>query len=180
VVARDLLGCRLVSNAGGEAVEMTITEVEAYLGPRDRACHTWGGRRTPRVESMYGEAGHAYVYLIYGLHRCLNVVTVGGGAGEAVLIRGGVVERGHEVVRDRRGGVADEVPTDGPGKLGQAVGLTLDHDGVDLTRTGSVLWIGGGERPRVQSVQQTRRIGIPNTGEAAGWRLRWAVVNSPR
>ena len=61
---------------------MRITEVEAYLGPDDRACHTYGGRRTARrVESMWGEAGHAYVYLIYGLHHCLNLVTVGPGWG---------------------------------------------------------------------------------------------------
>ena len=81
-VSRDLLGLLLVRRAPAGLVAVRINEVEAYLGPTDRACHTWNGRRTERVRSMWGEAGRAYVYLIYGLHHCLNVVTVGSGAGQ--------------------------------------------------------------------------------------------------
>ena len=86
-VARDLLGRYLVRHHRGRRLVLRIVETEAYLGPRDRASHAWGGRRTARTESLYLPPGHAYVYLIYGLHHCLNAVVTG--AGEAVLVRAG-------------------------------------------------------------------------------------------
>jgi DNA-3-methyladenine glycosylase len=177
-VARDLVGRVLVSRVEGQDVRGRISEVEAYLGPRDRACHTWHGRRTARVESMYGDAGRAYVYLIYGLHRCLNVVTVGGGAGEAVLIRGIRIECGLETARQRRG--RSETPdrlADGPGKLTQALDVGLEHDGLDLTHHCGPLWIAAEQRLLRGAVQQTPRIGIPNAGRALHWKLRWVDVS---
>ena len=93
-VARGLLGKLVVSCDGEGTVVLRLTEVEAYLGTEDPACHTYGGRRTRRTETMWGEAGHAYVYLVYGLHCCLNVVTVAPGQPEAVLIRGGTIYDG--------------------------------------------------------------------------------------
>ncbi|HSB62856.1 MAG TPA: DNA-3-methyladenine glycosylase [Thermoanaerobaculia bacterium] len=93
VVARDLLGCRLVRRfPGGEKRAVVIVETEAYLGEKDRAAHTWNGRRTPRVAPMWGPGGHAYVYFVYGMHFCLNVVTGREGVPEAVLLRAGVPE----------------------------------------------------------------------------------------
>jgi len=87
-VARDLLGCRLVRRfPGGRERSVVIVETEAYLGVVDRAAHTWNGRKTPRVLPMWGPGGHAYVYFVYGMHHCLNVVTKGAGEPEAVLIR---------------------------------------------------------------------------------------------
>ena len=92
-VARALLGCRLTRFLpDGTARSVILVETEAYLGVKDRAAHTWGGRRTPRVEPMWGPAGHAYVYFVYGMHFCLNVVTQKEGVPEAVLLRAAVPE----------------------------------------------------------------------------------------
>jgi len=88
-VAVDLLGRLLVRREGRRRRVVRIVEVEAYLGIEDRAAHTFGGRRTPRVEPMWGEGGHAYVFLVYGMHCCLNVVTREAGTPEAILIRAG-------------------------------------------------------------------------------------------
>jgi len=93
IVARDLLGCRLVRRfPDGSTRSVVIVETEAYLGVRDRAAHTWNGRRTARVAPMWGAGGHAYVYFVYGMHHCLNVVTRREGEPEAILLRAGVPE----------------------------------------------------------------------------------------
>ena len=92
-VARALLGCRLTRRLpDGSARSVILVETEAYLGVKDRAAHTWNGRRTPRVEPMWGEGGHAYVYFVYGMHFCMNVVTQRAGEPEAVLLRAAVSE----------------------------------------------------------------------------------------
>jgi DNA-3-methyladenine glycosylase len=173
-VARDLLG-KLLVRVGVEGVAaVRLTEVEAYLGVDDAACHTFGGRRTARTETMWGEAGHAYVYLVYGMHHCLNVVTVGPGHPEAVLIRGGVPVVGLELIRRRRGPrVARLSLTDGPGKLCQALALTREHDGVDLCGSSSILKIcDDGVRVGDENVERTPRVGVDYAGEAASWPLR--------
>ncbi len=87
VVAKDLLGCYIVRKIGRKIERYRITEVEAYIGPHDLACHSSKGR-TKRTEVMYGEAGHFYVYFIYGMHWLLNVVTEKKGFPSAILIRG--------------------------------------------------------------------------------------------
>ncbi len=173
-VARDLLGKVLVREGEDGAVAVRLAEVEAYLGVDDPACHTFGGRRTPRTETMWGEARHAYVYLVYGMHHCLNVVTVGPGRPEAVLIRGGVAVAGLGLIRRRRGmTVARRSLTDGPGKLCQALALTREDDGVDLCDPSSTLRIcDDGFRVEEGCVQRTPRVGVAYAGEAASWPLR--------
>ncbi len=133
-------------------------------------------RRTRRVRSMWGEAGHAYVYLIYGLHHCLNLVTVGPGVGEAVLLRGGTTVYGLELVRRRRGLVADRNLTNGPGKLCQALGVDRKLDGADVCRTTNGLWIADdGTTISENACQRTPRIGVEAAGDAALWPLRFIV-----
>jgi DNA-3-methyladenine glycosylase len=180
VVARELLGKLLVRTDSEGEVVVRLTEVEAYLGIDDPACHTYGGRRTPRTETMWGEAGHAYVYLVYGLHSCLNVVTVGPGQPEAVLIRGGVVEKGLDLVRSRRGPrVGERSLTDGPGKLCQALAISRLDDGTDLCEPDSALRIcDDGFRISEDRVRRLPRIGVDYAGEAASWPLRLAYVHS--
>ena len=180
-VARDLLGKLLVRRSGEGAVAVRLLEVEAYLGPTDPACHTFGDRRTPRVAAMWGEAGHAYVYLIYGVHHCLNLVTVGGGAGEAVLLRGGAVLLGHDLARRRRGpGVAERSVADGPGKLGQALAISLRDDGLDVCDPGSGLWLcDDGVRVGARSLRRGPRVGVRSAGEAASWPLRFLATAAP-
>ena len=175
VVARDLLGKILVRVHPDGLTAVRLTEVEAYLGVGDPACHTFGGRRTRRTETMWGEAGHAYVYLVYGMHSCLNVVTVGRSQAQAVLVRGGVAVEGSELIRERRGlKVAQRFLTDGPGKLCQALGVTRDHDGIDLCDPSSVLRIcDDGLRVGEEAVLRLPRVGVDYAGEAAGWPLRF-------
>jgi DNA-3-methyladenine glycosylase len=179
-VARDLLDMLLVRRNREGTVAVRLVEVEAYLGPTDPACHTFGGRRTPRVAMMWGDAGHAYVYLIYGVHHCLNVVTVGGGAGEAVLVRGGAVVHGHELARRRRGStVAERSLADGPGKLCQALSISRRDDGLDVCDPRRGLWLcDDGLRPAPGSVHSAHRVGVGYAGAAAEWPLRFTAVGA--
>ena len=174
-VAHDLLGKLLVRRCREGTVAVRLVEVEAYLGPADPACHTYGGRRTRRVATMWGAAGHAYVYLIYGVHHCLNLVTVGGGAGEAVLVRGATVVRGRDLARRRRGpGIAERSLTDGPGKLGQALAISLADDGCDVCDPRSRLWLcDDGVRIGASSCGRGPRVGVRYAGAAAAWPLRF-------
>jgi DNA-3-methyladenine glycosylase len=174
-VAVDLLGKLLVRRTDEGVVSVRLTEVEAYLGEDDPACHTIRGRRTPRVEAMWGEAGYAYVYLIYGLHHCLNVVTVGRGSPEAILVRGAVPVSGLALMRERRGmAVPDRHLLDGPGKLCQALAVDRQEDGVDLCSQTGGMWLAeDGTEIREREIRRGPRVGVDSAGEAAGWLLRW-------
>lgn len=132
-VARELLGRHLV--AGDLALK--ITEVEAYGGPEDSASHCRHGR-TPRNAPMWGPGGHAYVYLCYGVHWMLNLVTGPSGEGAAILIRGCEVERGLDQVLERRGGCPRRGLLAGPGKVAQALALTADWNRHPLFRPGAL------------------------------------------
>lgn len=179
VVARDLLGRFLVREIAGERLVLRLVEVEAYLGPGDRAAHTWGGRRTERVRSMYLGGGHAYVYRIYGIHHCLNVVTGRPGDGTAVLLRAGeAIEGGQRMARRRRlaGAPRPGQLAGGPGKLCQALDVGRDLDGASLLA--GVLRIVAGEPVDDAAVVRGPRVGVDYAGEAASWPLRFALAGS--
>ena len=132
-VARALLGTVLVHGS----TSGRIVETEAYLGLQDRAAHSWRGI-TPRTRVLFGEPGHAYVYLIYGMYECLNVVAEPEGSPGCVLIRAVEPLEGIPRMRRRRPGARGiEDLANGPGKLTLALGITRRHNGADLTR-GSV------------------------------------------
>ncbi|MSS83261.1 DNA-3-methyladenine glycosylase [Actinomycetaceae bacterium WB03_NA08] len=145
-VARSLIGCVLHYGA----LSGVITETEGYLGPNDDAAHSAKGR-TPRTEVLFGPAGYSYVYLIYGMWNCLNVVTEG--EGEAVLIRAVEPLSGVDLMRERRG---RHPLADGPGKLCQAFGITRTDSGRDITC--GDLYIS--ERIEDMPIEATPRIGI--------------------
>lgn len=165
-LAKALLGKRLVRIWRGRRYTGIIVETEAYLGAEDPACHTWKARRTARNQSMYLPGGHAYVYLIYGMYYCFNVVSKTEKDPEAVLIRAVAPE---ENIRER---------TDGPGRLCNAMKITKAIDGLSLT--GKTIFIE--ETNLVLTKEQIGaypRIGVDYAGEAALWPLRFCWRGSP-
>jgi DNA-3-methyladenine glycosylase len=151
-VARDLLGKRL---RHGKVV-LAITEVEAYRWPGDTACHARSGK-TERNAAIWGPPGRAYVYLCYGLHQMLNIVTGDDGEAAAILIRACEPVAGHDVVAQRRGCKTGPVLLTGPGKVGQALGLDTTWSHHRLYRPGG-LTVRDGPAPR--TIAAGPRIGI--------------------
>jgi DNA-3-methyladenine glycosylase len=152
-LALALLGARLVRRWSDATRSIgRIVEVEAYGGPEDRASHARHGH-TARNATMFGAAGHAYVYLVYGLHTCLNIVAGSPGTAGAVLVRAVMPEGDAATLRSRRDrpgrpSVPFERLASGPGNVGRAFGIDLDLDGTDLTLPGA-LWLEPAGSPRV-------------------------------
>jgi DNA-3-methyladenine glycosylase len=157
-MARDLLGKQLVRVLDGQRLSGLIVETEAYIGEADKACHASRGR-TPRTEVMYGPPGHAYVYFIYGMHHCFNVVTEEEGFPAAVLIRALEPLEGVEWMRRHRPGRSDGQLTNGPGKLCAALAVDRTLNGVDLC-TSQVFFIEEGQTVADREIATSPRIGI--------------------
>lgn len=173
-VARDLLGARLVHASPEGTVGGRIVEVEAYRGPEDRAAHSSRGR-TPRNAVMFGAPGHLYVYLIYGLHHCLNVVAGPGEKPEAVLIRALEIDEGVDLAQVRRGAtVPRHRLAAGPGNVGQALGVDRTLNGVDLLAGPVFVTPRPGPRPRLH---RGPRIGVDYAGEWAARPLRYWIAD---
>jgi len=189
-LAQKLLGQRLVRVLdSGERLAGTIVETEAYLGVEDRAAHTFGGRRTPRNEAMYGAAGTAYVYFTYGMHHCMNVVAGRLEEPVAVLIRALEPTEGLGAMRGLRSGprrsvklgkakagLREDELCSGPARLCQALAIDRQLNGIDLT-TDSRLWIERARRvdPGGLEVRMTARVGVEYAGVWADKKLRWFV-----
>lgn len=156
-VAQNLLGCFLARKIGNKIIRGKITEVEAYIGEEDLACHASKGR-TPRTETMYGSAGHAYVYMIYGMYHCLNVVTEKKDFPAAVLIRG-IKIFGHQMSKRSGQRTFDVLSLDGPGKLCRFLEIDRKLNGWDLTR-GEKLWLERGEKINSKEIKKTKRVGV--------------------
>jgi len=182
-VAQGLLGLVLESRTAAGTTAGRIVEVEAYRGPADLAAHSARGRRTPRNEVLYGPGGRAYVYLIYGLHHCANVVVGGAGIPEAVLIRALEPVAGRDAMRERRGGrVPDLRLACGPGNLTRALAIDLTHNGTSLRRGRLRLLVPPPERftpipPR--DVVRSPRIGIDYSGSWAHKPWRFSLREHP-
>jgi DNA-3-methyladenine glycosylase len=146
-VAQELLGCFLVREYRGKNIRGMITETEAYVGEKDLACHASRGR-TPRTEVMYGQPGHAYIYMIYGMYHCLNVVTEKKDFPAAVLIRGVKIEK------------VDHKKTNGPGKLCQVLKIDRKLNQWDLTK-GKNLWLEPRDpKIKLSRIEKSKRIGV--------------------
>ncbi len=173
-VARRLLGAWLVHETPDERLVARIVEVEAYLARDDPASHSHGGR-TARNASMFLAPGHAYVYRIYGLHHCFNVVTASAGVGEAVLVRALEPLEGMEAMARRRGRERVRDLCNGPGKLVVAMGIGPSHDGSDLV-TGA-LHVALDRRARSGlRIVESPRVGI---AKAADRLLRYSLADDP-
>jgi DNA-3-methyladenine glycosylase len=157
-VAKDVIGKVLVHRTPAGVLAARIVEAEAYRGPEDRAAHSWGGRRTPRTEVMFGPPGFAYVFFVYGMHWHLNLVTTRADAPHAVLLRALEPLVGAELMAQQRGLPQTDVNLcNGPGKLCQAFGIGRQHYGVDLTR--STLFLSDGASPPGK-LGRSARIGV--------------------
>jgi DNA-3-methyladenine glycosylase len=167
-VARELLGKVLVRRTpAGTTLLARIVEVEAYLGERDAASHARRGP-TPRAAIMFGPPGFLYVYLIYGLHNCMNFVTEADGTAGAVLIR---------AARPLAGFPDKPRLLAGPGKLCAGLGITRADLGHDLTRPGAFYVADDGSRPPRRAT--SARIGVDYAGAWAARKLRFYVAGSP-
>lgn len=179
VVARELLGKRLCRRLDdGRVLSGIIVETEAYLGAADRACHSFGDRRTARTETLYATGGVAYVYLIYGLYCCLNVVTRNRDEPEAVLIRALAPEVVAEEWAQRFPRLRPRQWLSGPGRLCRALGIDRSHNGLSLRS--EVLWIEAGDAGVTDDlIVAGPRVGVDYAGEAAQWPLRFSVRDEP-
>ncbi|MDA8081240.1 MAG: DNA-3-methyladenine glycosylase [Actinomycetota bacterium] len=168
-VAPMLLGMLMVNGDTG----VVVTEVEAYGGPDDQASHAYGGI-SRRNRSMFDDGGTLYVYLSYGIHRCINVVTGSAGDGQAVLIRSGIVISKSNYMADA-GFIRGELVT-GPGRLGKAIDAQLGDDGVDLFNSSSWKLLDSRRLMQVEngSVERSVRVGISRSREFE-WRFQMII-----
>jgi DNA-3-methyladenine glycosylase len=196
-VARELLGKLIVSRVcPGPPRVARIVEVEAYLGERDAASHARRGR-TPRSAIMFGPPGHLYVYLIYGMHHCMNVVTEADGVAGAVLLRAAAQVSGFEAPEQARTGSPPATPeaTDvrrlaGPGKLCAGLGITRAQNGLDLVSGAGADLLAIHAAPASPSpngpapapptrVRRSARIGVDYAGAWAARKLRFYLAGDP-
>lgn len=174
-LAQALLGKLLVKETDEGTAAGWIVETEAYIGPGDKAAHSYGNRRTKRTEIMFGPSGYVYTYVMH-THCLVNVVSGGEGNPEAVLIRAVEPYIGMDLMYERRGH-DKKIPelTNGPGKLTKALGIVKEDYG--LTFFEPPLIIGEGESP--SEILSGPRIGIDNSGEAREYPWRFWIKENP-
>ncbi len=183
IVAKELLGKILVHEINGQKISAKIVETEAYMGIEDKAAHSYSGRRTPRVEILYGAAGFSYVFIIYGMYHCFNVVTKEEGNPQAVLIRALEPIEGLDLMSQNRfkkpysslnksqiNGL-----TNGPGKLCKAFLIDKSLNGEDLC--GSKLYIEEGTDKNF-TVISSKRVGIDYAEEAKDYPWRFYIKDN--
>jgi len=178
VVARDLLGRYLVRELDGERLALRLVEVEAYLGGDDPASHAFRGR-TARNAAMFLAGGHAYVYFVYGMHFCVNVVCGEAGLPHAVLLRAGEAVAGADrmaALRGLEGPLRRRLLAGGPARLCEALAIDRAFDAVPLWS--GALRLTRGEPVEEPEVARGARIGVDYAGDAAAWPLRFVVRRS--
>ena len=178
-IAEELLGKIVVSNFNGITTSGRIVECEAYDGIIDRASHAFAGKRTTRNETMYAEAGTAYVYICYGIHHLFNVITNKKEVPHAILIRAldplaGVVK----MLKRRKKKSFGNTLTKGPGSLSVAMGISIKHDKFSLFSDQLYLEDDGFAVPK-EKVGISVRIGVESAGIAAGYPYRFFVKGNP-
>lgn len=174
VVAKQLLGKLLFTNINGKLTGGIITETEAYDGVVDKACHAYGGRNTNRTATMFLNGGITYVYLCYGIHHLLNVVSGKEGNPQAVLIRAIEPTVGVEIMLQRRKmeKLAPRI-TAGPGALSQALGIDKNLNAKDFLS--NEIWIEDAKAYEEEKIVATTRIGVAYAQEHALWPFRFYV-----
>ena len=183
LVAKELLGKVLVHEIGGQRTSAKIVETEAYMGLEDKAAHSYGGKRTSRVEVMYGNPGFTYIFMIYGMYHCFNIVTNEKEKPQAVLIRAAEPLEGTEQMAQRRFGKSYEQLTknqyrgltNGPGKLCRALSLDRSLNGMDLC--GNEIYVEEGKSKNF-SIVTTKRVGVGYAEEARDYPWRFYIEHN--
>ena len=176
VIAQNLLGHLLVHETDQGLCSGWIVETEAYVGVEDMACHGYQGRRTPRLEALFGSLGQFYVYQMRG-HKLLNVVTEVEGIPTAVLIRAIEPYQGLDAIQRRRGKQSGFQLTNGPAKLTQALGIGMEYNGQSVL--GPKLYLEFNQQLEFDHIGRGPRIGIPNKGIWTHKPLRFYVQGNP-
>lgn len=176
-VARDLLGKYLVHHTTDGKTVGKIVEVEAYVGVNDAACHAYNGKNTKRTKIMFGRGGHAYVYLIYGVYYCMNIVTNQERYPEAVLIRALEPISGLDIMQKRRNTEKNLNLCSGPGKLCVAMGISKEQNEMDLC--GETMYLLSGEVIPSENIVTTPRINIDYAKEAREYLWRFIIKDNP-
>jgi len=174
-VARELLGTFIVQTEGPTTKIARVVEVEAYLGQQDAASHARRGP-TPRAAIMFGPPAHLYVYLVYGMHHCLNVVTESDGVAGAVLIRAAEPVRGFAIADQKERAIWRALA--GPGKLCAGLEITRRHNGMNLGDS-PLYFANDAEAPPVTQVGVSARIGVAYAGAWAKRKLRFYLRGNP-
>lgn len=183
IVAKDLLGKLLIHEVDGQRISAKIVETEAYMGFEDKAAHSYGGKRTPRVEVMYGEPGFSYIFTIYGIHCCFNVVTREKGIPQAVLVRAAEPAEGIELMAQNRFGKSythltkSQIKglTSGPGKLCRALAINHSLNGADLCS--DELYVEDVENEEF-GIIATKRVGVEHSEEAKDYPWRFYIKDN--
>lgn len=178
-LSKDLLGKILVRIIDGKRISCRISEVEAYMGTIDKAAHSYSGKKTARTDVMFGEAGHLYVFFIYGMYSCANIVAADIDIPEAVLIRAGIPLEGFDEMAYRRfkkkyselSNREKKNLADGPGKLCIAMSIDRKDNGEDLC-SNTIFLEDDGCRPIITA---GKRIGIDYAEEAADFLWRFYI-----
>ncbi len=166
-IAKDLIGKIIVTNFNGSITSGRIVETEAYVAIIDKASHSFGGKRTARNEHMYAAAGTAYVYICYGLHQMMNIVTNDKNIPDAVLIRAVEPLRGIDTMLKRTGKKAlDKTLTRGPGNVGKALGIFKHHSGDSLSGN-NIYLMDDYSKISEDQIGTSARIGVEGAGSDA-------------
>ena len=172
IVARELIGKKLVHCSAEGVTSGIIVEAEAYMGAEDAAAHSYKNLRTKRTEAMFNTGGHAYIYLIYGMYLCFNVVANVKDVPEAVLIRALEPVEGIDLMKQRRNKSKLRDLCSGPGKLTQALGINKSHYNADLC--GDELFIEATTDNKFE-IAASKRINVDYAGEAANYPWRFTM-----
>lgn len=157
-LAKNLLGKVLVRKIDNKILKARIVETEAYMGPLDKAAHSYQNRRTKRTEAMFLEGGHIYIYLIYGMYYCFNISANKKDIPEAVLIRAVEPLKNIEYMKQLRNIKKDKDLSNGPGKLAKALSIDKTFNTLDITKN-NYIWLENDDYS-ISSITQAKRIGI--------------------
>jgi DNA-3-methyladenine glycosylase len=178
-IAKSLLMKVLCTKVNGEICKALIVETEAYRGPDDKACHAFNFRRSPKNENMYGPAGTSYVYTCYGMYDLFNVVTSKKDDPHAILIRAVEPIEGQSIMKNRRPVKRPFDATNGPGKLGMAMGISKTMSGYDLQGSHSIWIEDAGVQLTADDIYEGPRVGLSTAEECSNWPWRFYIKGSP-